>query len=724
MIFIIISIVMIILSVILLSIPFIKSEGQQPTQQFNKIFLNPFYRASMSQNTNYTYNITINPPDKISSIISAIINFDMWMTPTVTFTLWVNNQSCNNPTYQISTTYAGSGRAVVVFDCSNIITQEGTYQIILKPTQANTGAITGWLDLTYMNNPIGKLEISGTEYSPNDPATIFVQLKDANGLAVSNGSCYLDIYYPLVNGTHNYTLQDAPMLFIGQDDGLYYYDLFAPSILGVYMLSAKCSYTYNYHWLFEAGEVAPTRAVVVGIYEGNSDNLQAVDNNYEKCTSAVSGGARRCEAYYLFNASDVYSQNITNIDIWYAGESSGTPTLTFQVWNFRTTVWDTLPNTLSISTATATTSNPSGVDFFISNTINRNVSDYIANISAGYPYTIWVRTNFASSGNFVVFNNWLNTRTLTAQGTIQDIKGSGEMHITDLSNKTINLISNITVKINNSEIADYIWNYTGTINSNILSQFSQSIWNYFNSTMDFISLIANAVWTRTPDRNLTFYEDKTNYTKIDNTIYAINTSLNNKLDNVNISLSGQIQNIPVDVWNYQDRNLTYYPSQQDLTNYSLIQELIWNATMRTLTEFNFTVDVNQSLIADTVWNAVNRTLTDYNQSDLTDYNKIQSMVWNATDRTLTSFNFTVDVDKQAISNEIWSAVNRTLTYYELPDVSNLTVNINNSAVAEAVWNYNGTISNNILSQFISDIECTLKKWFNVQEGWGVDIPQC
>ena len=31
----------------------------QPTQQFNKIYLNPFYRNAMTSGTNYTYNVTI-----------------------------------------------------------------------------------------------------------------------------------------------------------------------------------------------------------------------------------------------------------------------------------------------------------------------------------------------------------------------------------------------------------------------------------------------------------------------------------------------------------------------------------------------------------------------------------------------------------------------------------------------------------------------------------------
>ena len=53
--------------------------------------------------------------------------------------------------------------------------------------------------------------------------------------------------------------------------------------------------------------------------------------------------------------------------------------------------------------------------------------------------------------------------------------------------------------------ASDIWDYNRTVNSNILSQFSTSIWNFFNSTSNFISLITESVWNRS-DRNLTYYE--------------------------------------------------------------------------------------------------------------------------------------------------------------------------------------------------------------------------
>jgi hypothetical protein len=39
-------------------------------------------------------------------------------------------------------------------------------------------------------------------------------------------------------------------------------------------------------------------------------------------------------------------------------------------------------------------------------------------------------------------------------------------------------------------------------------------------------------------------------------------------------------------WEYTPRNLTYYPVQTDLTNYTKVQEFVWSFTNRTITGFS------------------------------------------------------------------------------------------------------------------------------------------
>jgi hypothetical protein len=209
------------------------------TQQYNKIYLNPFYTNSMSNGVNYTFNISVSPPDHISSVISAIISMDSFISPSVNFTILVNNKSCNTAYYYISTTYAGAGEARVTFDCSNIINKEGNYFIIIKPTLANTGASTIWLDLTYMNNPKGELKISGTEYYAGQMGKLFLQFLDADNNAVNNSECFLKLWYPndTVVTNMNYTLMSK---LENATDGIYYKNFIVPSIEGIYPASAKC----------------------------------------------------------------------------------------------------------------------------------------------------------------------------------------------------------------------------------------------------------------------------------------------------------------------------------------------------------------------------------------------------------------------------------------------------------------------------------------------------
>jgi hypothetical protein len=612
-----------------------------PTQQYNKIFLSPFYRASLALNTNYTYNVTINPPDRISSVTSAIVAFNVQINgQSQNFTLLVNGQACNNPDYSIATAFSATGTSQVYFDCSNRITKSGIYNITLR-SAVNTGTIQGWVDLTYMNNPTGELLLSGTEYSPGDPATIFVQLKDSYGNAITNGACYIDVYYPLTNGSHPYTIVDAPMINTKNvntlaDDGIYYYDLTAPSTLGVYMLSAKCTYSYNWQWVYPVDELIfyPIRQINAGTFTGGGISLNSpIDTLYEKeAGSSV-------QANYTFNISTYGPiSNITTLNLYYAGEGQGANTLTFAYWNG--TAFVNLPNTLTFQ-ATAGGS-PSGTDQYQTNSIPL--------IAIRNNDTVIIRLTW-SGNNQNMWTDWLSLAVLTSYGTIQDVKGSSEMHITNLANASLSVI--------NAALPASVWNYT--------------------------------------NRNLTYYNmtDTTNYTRIDNTILAINTSINTNIDNTRINLTTRINqleatmiayfnNISLNVWNYATRTLTAFGF--DNTNYTRITTEVWNATNRNLTYYNMTDTTNYSRISNLtaldVWTYTTRNLTYYQnfstpQVDLTNYTLINQGVWTYITRTLTAS----PENTTAIANAVWGATTRNLTYY--PAQTDMT---NYSLIGLYVWN--------------------------------------
>jgi hypothetical protein len=212
--------------------------AQQPTQQFNMIFLSPFYVGSMSQNVNYSYEVSVFPPDGVSEVKSAVLNFDMWINPTRTFFAWVDGVPCNNPSYLVSTTFASSGRGVPRFDCSNVINRSGVYNVTFRVQGGNVGSSTAWLDLTYMNNPLGTVQVFGTEYRSGDAGKTFLQLLDSQRMPVVNATCKVRGYNPDTTLWFDYSLMAAP---VGNNsDGLYYYDFIAPSLEGVYMLAAYC----------------------------------------------------------------------------------------------------------------------------------------------------------------------------------------------------------------------------------------------------------------------------------------------------------------------------------------------------------------------------------------------------------------------------------------------------------------------------------------------------
>jgi hypothetical protein len=443
----------------------------QPTHQSNKIFLNPFYRVSMAINTNYSYIVIVNPPDGISSIKSAIINFDVYMTPSVTFALFVNGQSCNNPTFVVSTTYAGAGQGRITFDCSNVINKEGTYNLNLRVTQANTGAVSGWLDLTYMNNPQGDMDISGTEYSAGDLATIFVQLKDNFGNPVSNGACYVDIFYPNNGTEHPYTIHDAPMFRALGDDGLYYYDLIAPSTLGVYMLSARCGYSFNRVLIYPPTEtiIYPIEKRNSGVWLGSPSVLNSKDDSlYERCDATLSAP---CSANYTFNIS-TYGKiyNLTNINVYFSGEDDSIgKTLTMAYYNGTSFV--NLPNVLTFGGTAG--SIPTGYDEYLTNSVPLNA---LLNSND----TIIIR--LITTGTSKVFQNWLSLSLLSSTGTIQDLKGSSEMHITNISGNVLSSINITQVDMTNyTQVSEYVWAYFNRTLTNFTYQSCNVSFNITNN---------------------------------------------------------------------------------------------------------------------------------------------------------------------------------------------------------------------------------------------------
>jgi len=122
------------------------------------------------------------------------------------------------------------------FDCSNVITTQGTYTAGFQANRTINNVFVEW-KFTYMNNPpFSVASIGGTEYSTDEPARVVLQILDNQGNPIINGNCYTTIRDSADNiKTNNQTLN-----FISGSNGLYYYQFLTSLPVGVYSADSYC----------------------------------------------------------------------------------------------------------------------------------------------------------------------------------------------------------------------------------------------------------------------------------------------------------------------------------------------------------------------------------------------------------------------------------------------------------------------------------------------------
>jgi hypothetical protein len=726
--------------------------GLDLSQQSNKLFLTPFYRASMSQNTNYTYSITINPPDKVSNVLSAIVNLQVYITPTVTFNIWANGQPCNTASYTVSTTYASSGQGMITFDCSNILNNAGSYTVTIRPSSANTGASTAWIDITYINNQSdyvgvvgnvetvstvdnvtnvnkvasvgkidkGNMDVFGTEYYEGDDATIFLLLKDSDGIQVSNAVCTLDIYYPnIANQTHPEWINNGLMMY--KEEGLYYYDFTVPLTSGLYMVNAECTYISedNYYYTLSYGS-GPTRNITTGTYTGDSFVLNDYQEwLYVQCDSGtVGGGAKACDVWNEWNITTAHLGNVTQLFVQFLGENSIAATMTQYWWNWSNSAWVTLPNTITFK-STASGGVPSGIDEYLSNRIP------LAAIGTGANFgLVRIRSNTVAGTVFKQYNNWLTLRTSQYTTTIEDLKGSGEVHVNSLPAGTNRFFKVLTCDgfidgrcgiftndeeydLEEGEIEDFINISATSTKSNMPISFNTPF------TMDCTALYWIKEW------NGTGWADFTDYTLYsqpaeENCIITLNKNIVSgteyqfwtKFDNYmkwevdwTKSMSDTVNKTVHQLCD--NRNFTYVvpitdttPTTEDsITNfcYEFMDDQYW---LNNFYDGSLSIDTagpyasyvqEMRFYRNVLFDRYQFLILGNNTEMMSDY--YTNKIWTRTIRNLT------DYKQQLIADTVWNNSIRNLTYYPPATV------VNETSIANAVWGYTGTIATNILSQF-------------------------
>lgn len=394
----------------------------QPQQMYNKIFIDPLYRESLNADTDYIYTLKIDTPDGISEVQNAMVNFQVWHNPSIRYYLLVNGQTCNTESFYVSTSYANAGEGNIFFDCSNVIRKEGDYTITLR-TDDDTGTITGWIDLTYMNNPKADVEVHGTEYIYGEDAKIWLQLLNASdGQDIEGGVCYVDIYTP-----DNLEYVEHAIMNNMVHDGIYYYDLPVPFGAGVYPVIAKCYYEATSNQ-----RNASSYAIYEGKLDGGTiDDTWTINGQYLKLdTDDNIGPTTQLDVNVSF--SDFYTacgtidENLmSSVSVYWFGKwNTGdiNHDVLIYVWNYSSGSWVGLSNPIG---------GGNGGDLFgVSNSLDTNNITKLLGITSTNPMKIRFADTTTEEGK----KDFDSDRIYTSCEQLsnpewQEVKGSSEMHV-------------------------------------------------------------------------------------------------------------------------------------------------------------------------------------------------------------------------------------------------------------------------------------------------------
>lgn len=407
----------------------------------------------------------------------------------------------------------------------------------------------------------GSIQVFGTEYEINDDGTIFVQLKDNQGIPVNDGSCQIDIYYPnQPNSTHAVLLKNAPLIYLNGSDAIYYYDINIPNVTGIYMVSASCSYSFQNFWIYPTNSIYyPNVTRLFGSYSGSTIVLNSpTDYLYTFCSS-TGGGIKECTSEYEWNISyyGVNQTAINAIGVHYLGETSTSGVhLTMYVWNWSDYSWYNLPNNITFS-GLAKSGYPTGINNYLGNTImddGEDPQDFI-NTSG----IIKVKLQSTLGTNFDQYNNWLALSVMAQEGVVVDVKGSSELHVSNHMENITMLISNLS-----NLTAEQVWNYPArnltyinytevidridALDIQLSGNFSQ-ILGYLqsiNATVHLNNQTLYQIW------GFQLNELSSNLTEIQLYLADINATAHGNYE----WLIG-LANVSVyDIWNYSDRELT------------------------------------------------------------------------------------------------------------------------------------------------------------------------
>jgi hypothetical protein len=660
----------ILLGIFLFLIP-VTVMGTQPSQSTSHVTITPLYRESMASNTNYTYTMTVNPPDGITSVLTAIIFFNAQINgQSQNFTLWVNNKPCNNPFYYIATAYSATGNTQIYFDCSNIITKSGNYNITIR-SAVNTGVISGWLDLTYMNNPIGNMEIAGTEYVLGQNGTLFIKLLDSNELPINSGFCSLNVYYP--NKTIKF-MDNSPTTFL--ENGLYYKDFFVPNTEGLYIADANCIYADTIFRYNLPSEDCGYSGSISGGTSPQPVTFQNVD-----CTPFYTTGGINGYQNWTFNYTSIGVINlstISQIDVNWVGQLGGA-TNYLQLYNWNTSAWDNLGSYVA---STGGVSIACGNNVYITRSATSNITSYVINNTIKTRIFISAAAILTDAVEIIFHNNG---------SVVASLRGSSEVHVNNYFNQT----SNLTVNLNQTQInqilsainsvnatANETLSYAIELNQSVFS-LNQSQYNYFQQILALLQDINHTLNT-----TLEYKLDLINgtVTQINQTIFdtlQYLVGMNNSITQYLVVINGTVHEINQSQYQHYLSLLQAINYVNFTANTTLESKLDYlnNTVIPLLYEINATGNTTLELVASinqTLWNDIFVILKDINfttnttlenKLDLINYTTWQSWIM-LQNLTIGNVSVTASVNWTEGVPYIWNYSNPALIQHDLLALSN------------------------------------------------------
>lgn len=412
-------------------------------------------------------------------------------------------------------------------------------------------------------------------------------------------------------------------------------------------------------------------------------------------------------------------------DVYYMGESFNVARLFIYAWNWTSSEWILLPNTLVYS-GTSGEDVPSGVQDFFTNPLP-SMNDTIS------PEGI-IRLRLYSQGDvhYNLFHNWLTLRMTVPSGQqIQEIRGGGELHITAHKTEIKGLLNFIIDYLQNT-IYPFLQQIWGKL-LGIESQLNTTI-EMLNTTID----ITNNTLIITTEINTTTHDIKNDTETIIGDIDALNQSMwegfaekdahiqdayDNMTDQIN-TFQSETNNNFNQTWNLLDQlNQSQAQNQLDLINILLQIGTNVNQT------YNDMLNINQSIVNN--MNNINNSLSleiegvqndtsyiitlvnDLNMTNNQQYLNLQSYLANLTAQVDNNFNLT----QQNITDlrGLLLAINLSIST-DLDLLNTSLYDVRDEILTEINTNYLAILAiNQTMVQLINDVNLSIHTRIDLME---------